>query len=61
MYRLCAAHIRSIVEAKAVGASRTEGGPVSTCGSRLSAAHIRFNSLQELRVWRVARFQNVGL
>eukprot|EP00959_Pyramimonas_sp_CCMP1952_P269777 5639985-Pyramimonas_sp.AAC.1 len=39
--------------------SRTGGGAFSRCGSRLSAAHIRLNNLQEFYGLRAGRFQNV--
>eukprot|EP00959_Pyramimonas_sp_CCMP1952_P452520 9466723-Pyramimonas_sp.AAC.1 len=38
-----------------------EGGWFSTCGSRLSAAHIRFKNGQELHGLRASRFQNAAL
>ena len=38
-----------------------EGGPFSKLGSRLSAAHIRFENVQQFQGWRAARFQNVAL
>eukprot|EP00959_Pyramimonas_sp_CCMP1952_P082178 1717066-Pyramimonas_sp.AAC.1 len=37
------------------------GGWFSKCGSRLSAAYIRFNILQELHGLRAVPFQNVVL
>eukprot|EP00959_Pyramimonas_sp_CCMP1952_P431289 9032848-Pyramimonas_sp.AAC.1 len=42
-------------------ASRIENGPFSICGSRLSAAHIRFKHLQELHALRAGGVQNVAL
>eukprot|EP00959_Pyramimonas_sp_CCMP1952_P438890 9188635-Pyramimonas_sp.AAC.1 len=38
-----------------------EGDTCSKCGSRLSPAHICLQSLQPLKRWRAARFQNVSL
>eukprot|EP00959_Pyramimonas_sp_CCMP1952_P077355 1616869-Pyramimonas_sp.AAC.1 len=40
---------------------RMEGGPVSNCGSRLSAAHIRLTQVQEFHGLKPGRFQSVGL
>eukprot|EP00959_Pyramimonas_sp_CCMP1952_P274701 5742604-Pyramimonas_sp.AAC.1 len=37
-------------------ASRIEGGPLSKCGCRLSAAHIRLNNQQELHGLRAVRY-----
>eukprot|EP00959_Pyramimonas_sp_CCMP1952_P186812 3906464-Pyramimonas_sp.AAC.1 len=41
--------------------SRVEGKPSLICGSRLSAAHIRFERSQQLHGWRAVPFQNVAL
>eukprot|EP00959_Pyramimonas_sp_CCMP1952_P368214 7713023-Pyramimonas_sp.AAC.1 len=41
--------------------SQMEGGWFSKCGPRLGAAHIRFNTLQELHGLEAGRFQNVAL
>eukprot|EP00959_Pyramimonas_sp_CCMP1952_P039010 817130-Pyramimonas_sp.AAC.1 len=41
--------------------SKFEGGSFSQCGSRLRAAHIRLQSLQELHGLRAAPFQTVAL
>eukprot|EP00959_Pyramimonas_sp_CCMP1952_P003685 77625-Pyramimonas_sp.AAC.1 len=38
-----------------------ECGSLSKCGARLSAAHIRFENVQELHGWRAGRFQHVVL
>ena len=38
-----------------------EGGPFSTCSSRLSAAHTRLEHVQQLQGWRTVGFQNVAL
>eukprot|EP00959_Pyramimonas_sp_CCMP1952_P336435 7044751-Pyramimonas_sp.AAC.1 len=38
-----------------------EGGSLSKCGSRFSAAHIRIQHWQEFRGLRAAGFQNVAL
>eukprot|EP00959_Pyramimonas_sp_CCMP1952_P173857 3632771-Pyramimonas_sp.AAC.1 len=38
-----------------------ESDPFFKCGSRLSAAHIRYNKLRELHELRATRFQNVAL
>eukprot|EP00959_Pyramimonas_sp_CCMP1952_P217317 4545237-Pyramimonas_sp.AAC.1 len=38
-----------------------ESNSVSKCGSRISAAHIRFKQLQELHGLRAVPFQNVAL
>ena len=38
-----------------------EGGWFSKLGSRLSAAHIRLKSFQQLQGWRAAGFQNRAL
>ena len=42
-------------------ATGMEGGWFSKLGSRLSAAHIRHNSVQQLHVWRAVPFQNAAL
>eukprot|EP00959_Pyramimonas_sp_CCMP1952_P219489 4589516-Pyramimonas_sp.AAC.1 len=42
-------------------ASRIEGESLSKCGSRLSAARIRFQKLQEFTGLTAGRFQNVAL
>eukprot|EP00959_Pyramimonas_sp_CCMP1952_P418933 8775708-Pyramimonas_sp.AAC.1 len=42
-------------------ASRIEGGWFSTCGSRLSAAHIRFKLLREFHGLKAVPFQNAAL
>eukprot|EP00959_Pyramimonas_sp_CCMP1952_P350216 7337521-Pyramimonas_sp.AAC.1 len=38
-----------------------EGCPLSKCGSRLSAAHIRLRNLQWFHGWRAVRFHTVAL
>ena len=38
-----------------------EGGPLSICSSRLRAAHIRLEQLQQCQGWRAVGFQNVAL
>eukprot|EP00959_Pyramimonas_sp_CCMP1952_P060500 1263946-Pyramimonas_sp.AAC.1 len=38
-----------------------EGGSLSKCSSRPSAAHILLERLQQLQGWRAAPFQNVAL
>eukprot|EP00959_Pyramimonas_sp_CCMP1952_P373073 7813072-Pyramimonas_sp.AAC.1 len=42
-------------------ASRTQGGRFSECVSRLSAAQLRSNNLQELLGLRITRFRHVAL
>eukprot|EP00959_Pyramimonas_sp_CCMP1952_P292752 6122729-Pyramimonas_sp.AAC.1 len=41
--------------------SQIEGGSFSTCGYRLSAAHIRLNELQEFHGLRAVPFQTLAL
>eukprot|EP00959_Pyramimonas_sp_CCMP1952_P076646 1601652-Pyramimonas_sp.AAC.1 len=38
-----------------------QGGWLSQCGSRLSAVHIRFKSLDKCQGWKAAAVQNVAL